>query len=181
MDLTAYKQIADLSKVAEANGIDVPRLRGYRWMGAETPQSEEETQAYIDEVLISEWHGLERIACNLLEDAINRDMSAWSADMSWKRYHEDTIASFEYYYKKQIGMWNKYAGRKDVLMIHSRMGGKEVETYDNETKEWTVVYSLEDQPWFLDHVYDAYDSTYCDIYAKLTILPDELKEEESEE
>lgn len=181
MDLTAYKQIADLSKVAEANGIDVPRLRGYRWMGAETPQSEEDTQSYIQEVLISEWHGLERIASNLLEDAINRDMSAWNADMSWKHYHEETIYTFEYSYREQIEAWNKYAGRKDVLMIHSRMGGTEVETYDDETEEWKVVYSLEDQPWFLDHVRDAYDSTYCDIYAKLTILPDELKEEESEE
>ena len=37
MDLGAYAQIGDLTKIAEENGIEVPRLRGYRLMSEETP------------------------------------------------------------------------------------------------------------------------------------------------
>ena len=32
MDLGAYAQIDDLSEIARRNGIEVPRLRGYRLM-----------------------------------------------------------------------------------------------------------------------------------------------------
>ena len=42
MDLLAYGQIDELEKLAEANGIKVPRLRGYRLMSEERPVSKEE-------------------------------------------------------------------------------------------------------------------------------------------
>ena len=32
MDLYAYLQIEDYDALAKANGIEIPRLRGYRWM-----------------------------------------------------------------------------------------------------------------------------------------------------
>lgn len=35
MDLHAYTQIVDLGKIAEQNGISVPRCRGYRLMKIE--------------------------------------------------------------------------------------------------------------------------------------------------
>ena len=38
MDLGAYAQIDDLDKIARKNGIEVPRLRGYRLMKDEEPE-----------------------------------------------------------------------------------------------------------------------------------------------
>lgn len=35
MDLGAYVNIEDLDAIAKANGIDIPRLRGYRLMKEE--------------------------------------------------------------------------------------------------------------------------------------------------
>ena len=61
--------------------------------------------------------------------------------------------------------WNKYAGREDVLYIHSRMGGYDWETYLKKGE-------LMNQPWFLDRVDDSIDSTYCDFYAKIDISKD---------
>ena len=37
MDIGAYVQIDDLDKIAKENGIEVPRLRGYRLMKDEKP------------------------------------------------------------------------------------------------------------------------------------------------
>lgn len=68
--------------------------------------------------------------------------------------------------QKQFDTWNKYAGRKDVLYIHSRIGGYDQETYLEKGE-------LINQPWFLDRVDDSIDSTYCDFYAKINILKDE--------
>lgn len=68
--------------------------------------------------------------------------------------------------QKQFDTWNKYAGRKDVLYIHSRMGGYDWETYLKKDE-------LMNQPWFLDRVDDSIDSTHCDFYAKINILKDE--------
>ena len=49
MDLFAYAQIGDLEKIAKANGIEVPRLRGYRLMSDETPVSEAEINKIIQD------------------------------------------------------------------------------------------------------------------------------------
>ena len=68
--------------------------------------------------------------------------------------------------EKQRAAWNKYAGRDDVLYIHARIGG------DN----WFYYHSYVDtQPWFLEKVDDSYDSTYCDLYAR--IKPDKAESE----
>lgn len=47
MDLGAYVQIEDLSRIMTENGISVPRLRGIRLMALEEPitKEEETTQA----------------------------------------------------------------------------------------------------------------------------------------
>ena len=181
MDLTAYVQIEDLGKVAKANGIDVPRLRGYRWMGNETLTTEEAFEKEVKTVLSHDWRSLERVATDLLEAAINNDYSAWRAAMSWKGCHEESICTFKERFREQVDVYNKYVGRKDVLMIHSRMGSSRIREYNEETGEWETVYDLKAQPWFLDYVRDAWDSTYCDIYAKLDVLPDEIPNEEEEE
>lgn len=40
MDLEAYINIEDLEQIAKENGIDIPRLRGYRLMKEEEPISQ---------------------------------------------------------------------------------------------------------------------------------------------
>lgn len=61
--------------------------------------------------------------------------------------------------KTQYETFNKYAGREDVLMIHARIGGDNWNYYGGN--------QLERQTWFLEKVDDSFDSTYCDIYAKI--------------
>ena len=47
MDLGAYLQIESLDVIAKANGIEVPRLRGYRLMSTEKPCSDTSEQYRI--------------------------------------------------------------------------------------------------------------------------------------
>ena len=61
--------------------------------------------------------------------------------------------------------FDKYSGRSDVLYIHARIGGGNWHSYRDQVKG---------QPWFLEKVDDPYDTTYCDIYAKID--PDTVKE-----
>ena len=65
-------------------------------------------------------------------------------------------------YRKQFETFNKYCGRDDVLYIHARIGGGNWPYYDGP--------ELSKQPWFIEKVDDAFDSTYCDIYAKIKPL-----------
>lgn len=146
MDLGAFVQIEDLGKLAEANGIDVPRLRGYRLMSECKPYTEEEIEEQVREM----------VQCY-------RDSNESLTGLYYKRFEV----------REQCETWNKYAGRTDVLYIHSRMGGTTCGYWDDETDEYVTTYDLKTQPWFLDHVCDSYDGTYCDIYAKITVFPGE--------
>ena len=49
MDLYAYVQIEDYDALAKANGIEIPRLRGYRWMENEKCLSEEDIENCLNE------------------------------------------------------------------------------------------------------------------------------------
>lgn len=61
-------------------------------------------------------------------------------------------------YKRQWEVWNKYAGRSDVLYIHAKIGGG----------NWPYYYrEVVDKPWFIEKIDDAVDSVYCDIYARI--------------
>ena len=62
----------------------------------------------------------------------------------------------ENYYR----IYNKYAGRNDVLRVHARIGGGNWRDYFQQ---------VVDKPWFLEKVDDYFDDTYCDIFAKITI------------
>ena len=53
-----------------------------------------------------------------------------------------------------------------MLCIHARIGGGNWSYYDGP--------ELSKQPWFIEKVDDAFDSTYCDIYAKIVYLNDSL-------
>ena len=172
MDLGAYQNIEVLDKLARDNGIDIPRCRGYRLMKDEAVV----TRAEIDE--------LKRINAIYITELLIDSDPFWCGSDEYAdiyvrigAYHRRGKGYFLIPNKDEKGMaeysgirwdrtWNKYAGRKDVLYIHSRMGGYNWESYLKKKE-------LTNQPWFLDRVDDGIDSTYCDFYAKINILKDE--------
>lgn len=131
MDLGAFVQIEDLDELARINGIEIPRLRGYRLMSQCEPYTAEETETEIKEI---------------------KD--------SYRSMHERLSRLYGVAERVRIQheLWNKYAGRSDVLYIHSRIG------YD--------YLDFEKKSWFLDGTTDAFDGTYCDIYAKIEKFPE---------
>jgi hypothetical protein len=177
MDLFAYSQINDLESIAKANGIDVPRLRGYRLMRTETPlnlwkENKEITAVDCVRDLCSSrpfWSPNNYAYCSnshtrylekfyLKKEGDNVEVR-WDRIHGWKRkvlktYIHNEIKKQE----KQFDTWNKYVGREDILYIHARIGGGNWPNYYKE---------VVNQPWFIEKVDDAYDSTYCDIYAKI--------------
>ena len=85
----------------------------------------------------------------------------WDRIHGWKRKILKTYIHNEYRRQyKQWEVWNKYVGRDDILYIHARIGGG----------NWPYYYDkVVDQPWFIEKVDDSFDSTYCDIYAKIEV------------
>lgn len=71
MDLGAYVNIEDLDAIAKANGIDIPRLRGYRLMKDENPVSKAEMKEMLESMSVY-------IAKNLCEAT-----PFWSANPDW--------------------------------------------------------------------------------------------------
>lgn len=190
MDLGAYTQIEDLQKVAAANGIAIPRLRGYRLMKNEPKASEEDIAEILkgSEIDTAEWlcetvplftphsywteigERTHRVKTRYLT-CDSRDKAAKTrrrySGIRWDKIHgkKRKILKFEIKkqqqkIKKQMNTFNKYAGREDVLYIHSRMGGNNWKNYDGKQE-------LMSKPWFLERVDDACDDTYCDFYAKI--------------
>ena len=187
MDLGAYMQIDDIDEIAKKNNIEVPRLRGYRLMRDEKPVN---IRAEVNK---------KRIAVDCVEDLCtsipfwnpNNCMSEFSnytdylktlflvkakdkensypkfVDVRWDRIHGwkrkilKTYIHNEYKRQcKQWEVWNKYVGKDDILYIHARIGGG----------NWPYYYDkVVDQPWFIEKVDDSFDSTYCDIYAKIEV------------
>lgn len=173
MDLGAYVQKdGDLNELAKANGIEVARLRGYRLMANEKPWTEQEIEKMRKDMEGTYWW---------MESSENPDWGEHTCKEYQNGYRPPTwnkVFDFEPdkkdpegdYVKRNIGLfhkisclngriteqarcWNAYAGKEGVLYIHSRCG-KGWKDYRNE-------------PWFLDACLDAFDPTYCDIYAKV--------------
>lgn len=189
MDLVAYAQIEDLEEIAKLNGIEVPRLRGYRLMKDEKPDAwdygNKEVEC-VEALCEAEPFWDPNSCCSTfdsrtdylkdfyLEKIIDEDGYKKYTSVRWDRIHgwkRKVLKTFIHNEKrkveKQRTAWNKYAGRDDVLYIHARIGGG----------NWPYYHSYVDtQPWFLEKVDDCYDSTYCDIYAKINVN----KEKESE-
>ena len=186
MDLGAYANIEKLSAIASANGIDVPRLRGYRLMAEEEPITKEEIEKEINWQCLKD---VERIfkevaphcyeysqrTRHLVRKYMILDRDGYPIGVRWDRLHGKRRKKAKYLRKKiakeistQLGIFNKYCGRNDVLYIHARLGGANWIYYNKNG-------AIETQPWFLEKIDDAYDSTYCDIYAKI----DPLKEAEA--
>ena len=187
MDLGAYSNIEDLSKIAKENGIEVPRLRGYRLMRDEKPIDYRDTLKRVEvdcciDMCQRFWNP-DQNWCEL-STKVDEECTKYIAhyDKRWEQYNEnytgpelkvrwnmltekqvkilsDEIIKCIKSHKKQYAVWNKYCGRDDVLYIHSRIGGWNWKSYDGP--------KLRKEPWFLAKVDDCEDSTYCDIYAKI--------------
>ena len=174
MDIQAYLQISDFTKIAEENGINVPRLRGYRLMKNEKLIDIKEFTEGIDirslEYLCrsrswnpsSEWFEYSDYTEYLIKYYSHNDKIRWNRIHGKKRKVLKTYIHNEYRKaKKQAETFNKYVGREDILYIHARIGGGNWERYHSD---------VDHQPWFIEKVDDSYDDTYCDIYAKIKPL-----------
>lgn len=182
MDLYAYAQIEDLNKVALENGIDIPRLRGYRWMGKEKPESKED----IEEILAKAKLRLYKDVCESLPPFSDNpygyefgkrtrrlkkkylvyDDKHHVIGFRWDRLHGKNRKRLKFIIKKtkkkyldNAMAWNRHAGDPSVLYIHARIGGFNWLAYGGD--------EISKQPWFIEKVDDPYDSTYCDIYARI--------------
>ncbi len=188
MDLGAYAQIEDLDIIAKENGIEVPRLRGYRLMKDEEPvdlkeviNRDEIASDCVEELCTShpfwsthprywessEWTDYVKtyyMTYKMKDSPFGgkyKDFNGvrWDRIHGWKRRVLKTYIHNEIKRKtKQWEMFNKYAGRDDILYIHARIGGGNWPDYYDQ-----VIY----QPWFIEKVDDSFDSTYCDIYARI--------------
>lgn len=189
MDLGAYTNIDSIRELAIKNGIDVPRLRGYRLMKNETPILKEEIDKMVSDVSITIAEGMCRSTaifslnscvhtyCFSTDKLVNRYLihgyDRWGnyspIDIRWDLIHGKRRKNLKFEIKKykrallkQYDMFNKYCGREDVLYIHSRIGGNNWAYFKGDEL-------VKSQPWYLEHVDDSFDSTYCDIYAKIDI------------
>lgn len=186
MDLFAYTQIDTLEQIAKENNIEVPRLRGYRLMKDEEPVSTEEIKKMMKDCEVdvcehlcraepfwdansscsSFWYLTDYLCKYYLIESANESGYKKFTDIRWDRIHgwKRRVLKFEIKkakkeIQKQYDMWNKYAGKENVLYIHSRIGGANWNYYNGN--------ELTKQPWFLDKVDDSFDGTYCDIYASI--------------
>ena len=187
MDIGAFCKIEDLSSLMKANGISVPRLRGLRLMSNESLINP--SKDLPDDVIciycitdlcesIPFWtsnSSMSHISCKTrdkfhhLVEHVGPDDTPhirWDRIRGKKRRVLKTMFhNLKRKIEKQYEVFNKYVGREDVLYIHARIGGN----------NWPMYYKdVQYQPWFLEKVDDWFDSTYCDIYAKIG------KEEEDE-
>jgi len=174
MDLGAFVQIDDLSEIVKKNGIEVPRLRGYRLMKDEEPIPKEDYEEAIKRMALYECR-------ELIEDSV-RYVDRWASSLNQikRKTNEGTGIRWDLIHgkmrkrlklaikhrtkrvKAQFDMFNKYAGKDGILMIHSRTGGDNWYYYKCKDE-------VESKPWFLEKVDDHFDGTYCDIYAKIDL------------
>lgn len=180
MDLGAYGNIGNenIEEIVRANDISVPRLRGYRLMKDEeslTNDSYGNIEVDCCEELIesfpfwcpkscaSVWNKKvvrrEKYYLEKHEHFPEHNKVRWERIHGWKRKVLKThIHNTRKRFQKTIDAFNKYVGRDDILCIHARIGGGNWPWYCDQ---------VQNQPWFIEKVDDPYDSTYCDIYAKL--------------
>lgn len=195
MDLYAYTQIQELEDIAKSNDISVPRLRGYRLMADEKRLSEDEIDEQIKEHEFSTYqHAVISVPAfdpnshcicisretDLLEKKYlikkriieSDEECTWSYNkivgFRWDRIHGKKRKNLKFMLKrgrkavrKQLETFNRYAGRDDVLYIHARIGGDNWSYYGGG--------EIEKKPWFIEKVDDYFDSTYCDIYARIKV------------
>lgn len=180
MDLGAFAQIDNLNALMSCNGINVPRLRGLRLMSQEKMVSPDDIAKIVHNHAMCECESLceSDFRLNAFEFELSertrrlkRKYLIYNKDcltpigIRWGCVHGKKRKAFKYVIKSatrrtnaQYAIFNRYCGCPDILYIHARIGGGNWPHYGKEVK---------DQPWFICKVDDAFDSTYCDIYARL--------------
>lgn len=183
MNLNAYSQIEDLMPVLQSTGIEIPRLRGLGLMKNEEPVN----QTDLNEILHSmEILAVQNLCesfpawdfyscCSEFCPATDRRIKKYMIldedgdpiSIRWDRIHGKKRKTAKYaikQYKKaaidNIKVFNKYAGRDDVLFVHARIGGDNWNYFNGPS-------IVESHPAFLEKVDNYFDSTYCDIYLKI--------------
>lgn len=188
MDLRAYMLIPTLSGIAEENGIIVPRLRGYDLMLNEEAVPVEIIRDFVKASILDayDWACVSVPRFNPRSNAFEfssrtdrikkkylvTDEEGEIIGFNWNLIHGKRRKRLKYALKQikksvenYYEIFNKYAGRPDVLRVHARIGGGNWPHYCKE---------VVDKPWFLEKVDDFYDDTYCDIYCKINpITPGE--------
>ena len=185
MDLGAYENIEKLSAIAKENGIEIPRLCGYRLMKNEKPFPQDRIDKAKDDCATDV---VERLCMAIPFWDPKADCHVWSnctdyvkdyyitkkdgeyISIRWDRIHgwkrkvlKLAIKKQKQAIQKQWDMWNKYAGQENVLYIHSRMGSNNWFDLPDINERAKIVQA----PWFLGRVDDYYDNTYCDFYARI--------------
>ena len=192
MDLGAYIQIEDLGALAKSNGIEIPRLRGYRLMSEEDLVSKEE----IEEVARAhEMHICESACCSVPRFRPNSRCSEFSRrtrKLEKKYCIQETRTGqrhdgSSFSWTETVGFrWELLHGknRKEVKFAIKKGRAavvRQFETFNKYVGREDVLYihariggrnwshyggaDIEKQSWFLEKIDDHFDSTYCDIYA----------------
>ena len=174
MDLYAYSQIEDLKLILEKQNINVPRLRGLRLMKNEEIVPQEKINEGINDSILY-------IVRQIVEQNSLTCWSSWKEGTKkkvliydkeknvigyhWNKIHGKKrkwikweIKKTKKAYQQQYDMFNSFVG-KDVLYVHSRIGGNNWNYFKG--------FELLKHPDYLKHVDDCFDSTYCDIYFKI--------------
>lgn len=192
MDIAAYMQIGDLSEVAKRNGIEIPRLRGYRLMKDEEPIPQS---------------GIDRMKKDAEIDVVKRLCSArpfwspdpeyWISDGRTDRYKEFYMIRDEGYERspytwsaKYSGIrWDRIHGKKRKILkfeikkkkraiqqqydLWNKYAGQDGVLYIHSKSgsfAWSGHEKLSEirrKPWFLGYADDWSDPVYCDYYAKI--------------
>lgn len=194
MDLGAYEQIEKIEAIAKANGIEVPRLRGYRLMFEENHVSSDVIEKIASDF---EFEVLDRGVCSIprfYPNSYISDFSPVTMQMRKKYLIIENVTELdsdgeEYSYKRISGFrWNLVHGKRRKAMKFAVKKArksvlKQYEAFNKYAGRNDVLYihariggpnwsryngaELARKPWFLEKVDDYFDNTYCDIYAKI--------------
>ncbi len=201
MDLYAYTQIDRLAAIAEKNGIDIPRLRGYRLMSEERAITSGEIEEAINDVLMQVYEKTVTSVPRFRSDSHMREFSP-ATDRLEKKYlirrnvTQEREDGTTFSYQHTVGFrWNLIHGKnrkclKHALKKKAKAVRKSLETFNKYVGRedvlcvhariggWNWAYfgggDIESQPWFIEKVDDYFDDTYCDIYVKI----DDMRKED---
>lgn len=192
MDLFAYAQIDDLEAIAKANGIEVPRLRGYRLMSEESRLTPEDIEkaAHLHELYLCE-RGCKSVP-RFRPDSSMSEFSPKTSRIKKKYCVQKTHTGqrpdgSEYSWNETVAFrWDLLHGKnRKAVKFSIKKGRKDVkrqlEVFNKYVGRDDVLYiharigggnwkyyggeEIAKQPWFLEKVDDYFDCTYCDIYA----------------
>lgn len=197
MDLGAYELMLDndaiIEKALSKYHIEIPRIRGYRYMKYEPLVTEENIKDIIEEAelqvledLISiypKWSPLDSDCFyrfgprtdKLIRKyfTIDKDTGEVSG-INWDAIHGKKRKRLKLEIRKvrkeiinNLSTFNKYVGREDIIYIHVRLNCFAWSKFAEENNIYT-------KPWYIDSETDWFDSGYRDIYVKVD--PEDLIE-----